>query len=61
MALEKMRRRWEAWLQPVLNAFSNFSPATVTWMALPFGVAGGLWQPTLLTSQRVDGGFWPVR
>ena len=56
MALEKMRQRWEAWLQPVLNAFSNFSPATVTWMALPFGVAGGL-----LATYAPDesaGGWW---
>lgn len=42
MALEKMRRRWEAWLQPLLTAFYKLSPSTVTWLALPFGVAGGL-------------------
>lgn len=42
MALEKMRRRWEAWLQPLLTAFYKLSPSTVTWLALPFGVVGGL-------------------
>ena len=42
MALEKMRRRWEAWLQSLLTAFFKLSPSTVTWLALPFGVAGGL-------------------
>ena len=56
MALEKMRRRWEAWLQPVLNAFSNFSPATVTWMALPFGVAGGLL--ATYAPNESSGGWW---
>lgn len=56
MALEKMRKRWEAGLQPVLNAFSGFSPATVTWMALPFGVAGGLL--AMHAPDQAAGGWW---
>ena len=56
MALEKMRKRWEAALQPVLNAFSSFSPATVTWMALPFGVAGGLL--AMYAPDEATGGWW---
>ena len=56
MALEKMRKRWESALQPVLNAFSSFSPATVTWMALPFGVAGGLL--ATYAPDEASGGWW---
>ena len=56
MALEKMRKRWESALQPVLNAFSSFSPATVTWMALPFGVAGGLL--AMYAPDEASGGWW---
>ena len=56
MALEKMRKRWESALQPVLNAFSSFSPATVTWMALPFGVAGGLF--ATYAPNEAAGGWW---
>ena len=58
MALEKLRRRWEAWLQPVLQMFSAFSPATVTWMALPLGVAGGLL--AMYAPGEASGGWWLI-
>lgn len=56
MALEKMRRRWEAALQPVLRTFYRFSPATVTWLALPFGVAGGAL--AMYAPNSTSGGGW---
>jgi len=56
MALEKMRRRWEAALQPVLRTFHRFSPATITWLALPFGVAGGLL--AMYAPNESSGGWW---
>lgn len=58
MALEKLRRRWEAWLQPVLQMFSAFSPATVTWIALPLGVAGGLL--AMYAPDEASGGWWLI-
>ena len=56
MALEKMRRRWEAWLQPLLTAFSKLSPITITWFALPLGVAGGLL--AMYAPEDSTGGGW---
>lgn len=56
MALEKMRRRWEAALQPVLQFFHRFSPATITWLALPFGVGGGLL--AMYAPDDASGGGW---
>jgi len=56
MALEKMRRRWEAALQPVLRTLHRFSPATITWLALPFGVAGGLL--AMYAPNESSGGWW---
>jgi phosphatidylglycerophosphate synthase len=56
MAREKMRRRWEAALQPVLRTFHRFSPATITWLALPFGVAGGLL--AMYAPNESSGGWW---
>ena len=56
MALEKMRRRWEAALQPILRTFHRFSPATITWLALPFGVAGGLL--AMYAPNESSGGWW---
>ena len=56
MALEKMRRRWEAALQPVLQFFHRFSPATITWLARPFGVAGGLL--AMYAPDDASGGGW---
>jgi len=56
MALEKMRRRWEAALQPVLRTFHRFSPEAVTWMALPLGVAGGVL--AMYAPNSASGGGW---
>lgn len=56
MALEKMRRQWEAGLQPVLRTFHRFSPATITWLALPFGVAGGVL--AMYAPDDASGGGW---
>ena len=56
MALEKMRRRWEAALQPGLQFFHRFSPATITWLALPLGVAGGLL--AMYAPNDTSGGGW---
>lgn len=56
MALEKMRRQWEAGLQPVLRTFQRFSPATITWLALPFGVAGGML--AMCAPEDTSGGGW---
>jgi archaetidylinositol phosphate synthase len=42
MALEKLRNYWEQALVPIVKALSKFSPATITWIALPIGVLGGL-------------------
>ncbi|RJU97207.1 MAG: CDP-alcohol phosphatidyltransferase family protein [Candidatus Poseidoniales archaeon] len=56
MALEKMRRSWEAALQPILRTFHRFSPSTITWLALPFGVAGGLL--AMYAPHEAGGGWW---
>ncbi|MDP6199317.1 MAG: CDP-alcohol phosphatidyltransferase family protein [Candidatus Poseidonia sp.] len=56
MALEKMRRTWEAALQPILRTFHRFSPSTITWLALPFGVAGGLL--AMYAPNEAGGGWW---
>lgn len=56
MALEKLRRRWEAALGPMLKIASNVSPITVTWVALPFGVAGGLL--AMYAPNEASGGWW---
>ncbi len=56
MALEKLRRQWESGLQPVLRAFDGWSPAAVTWLALPFGVAGGLL--AMYAPATSSGGWW---
>ena len=42
MALEKLRNYWEQALVPIVKSLSKFSPATITWVALPIGVLGGL-------------------
>ena len=42
MALEKLRGAWEGVLNPVLESLSGVKPSTVTWVALPIGVLGGL-------------------
>ena len=42
MALEKLRSAWEDILDPILGSLSNVKPSTVTWVALPIGILGGL-------------------
>ena len=42
MALEKLRKVWENILAPVVEALSWMKPATITWLALPIGILGGL-------------------
>ena len=42
MALEKMRNIWERTLTPIVQSLSWMSPATITWLALPIGILGGL-------------------
>ena len=42
MALEKLRSAWEDILNPVLGSLSGVKPSTVTWVALPIGILGGL-------------------
>ena len=42
MALEKLRNLWERILAPIVESLSWMSPATITWLALPIGVLGGL-------------------
>ena len=42
MALEKLRKVWENILTPVVEALSWMKPATITWLALPIGILGGL-------------------
>lgn len=58
MALEKLRRSWESALQPVLRSFHRFSPATVTWSALPLGLAGGLL--ATFAPNNPSGGAWLI-
>jgi len=42
MALEKLRKVWEQTLTPIVKAMSWMSPASITWIALPIGILGGL-------------------
>ena len=42
MALEKLRSAWEDILTPLLDSLSGVKPSTVTWVALPIGLLGGL-------------------
>ena len=42
MALEKLRDAWEGLLNPILDSLAGVKPATVTWVALPIGILGGL-------------------
>ena len=42
MALEKLRSIWERTLTPIVESMSWMSPATITWLALPIGILGGL-------------------
>ncbi len=51
MALEKLRNVWERALVPIVKSLSRFSPATITWVALPIGILGGL---SVLTASQDD-------
>ena len=51
MALEKLRNFWERALVPIVEYLSRFSPATITWVALPIGILGGL---SVLTASQDD-------
>tara|TARA_B100000609_G_scaffold171507_1_gene146517 strand:+ start:31 stop:732 length:702 start_codon:yes stop_codon:yes gene_type:complete len=51
MALEKLRNVWERALVPIVESLSRFSPATITWVALPIGILGGL---SVLTASQDD-------
>ena len=42
MALEKLRSIWERTLNPIVESLSWMSPATITWIALPIGILGGV-------------------
>lgn len=42
MALEKLRSSWERMVDPVIDSISTWKPSTLTWIALPIGVLGGL-------------------
>ena len=42
MALEKLRSSWERMVDPVVDSISTWKPSTLTWIALPIGVLGGL-------------------
>ena len=42
MALEKLRNLWERILAPIVESLSWMRPATITWLALPIGILGGL-------------------
>lgn len=42
MAIEKLRGAWEGLLNPILDSLAGVKPATVTWVALPIGILGGL-------------------
>ena len=42
MALEKFRSTWENIVNPIIDSISTWKPSTLTWIALPLGVLGGL-------------------
>ncbi|MDE0857106.1 MAG: CDP-alcohol phosphatidyltransferase family protein [Candidatus Poseidoniaceae archaeon] len=42
MALEKFRDTWESIVNPLIDSISTWKPSTLTWIALPIGVLGGL-------------------
>ena len=42
MALEKLRSIWERVLTPIVESMSWINPATITWLALPIGLLGGV-------------------
>jgi archaetidylinositol phosphate synthase len=42
MALEKFRSTWESVVNPLIDSISTWKPSTLTWIAMPLGVLGGL-------------------
>ncbi len=42
MALEKFRSTWESLVNPLIDSISTWKPSTLTWIAMPIGVLGGL-------------------
>ena len=42
MALERFRSTWESIVNPVVDSLSTWKPSTLTWIAMPLGVLGGL-------------------
>ena len=42
MALEKFRSTWESIVNPLVDSISTWKPSTLTWIAMPLGVLGGL-------------------
>ena len=42
MALEKFRSTWESIVNPIVDSISTWKPSTLTWIAMPLGVLGGL-------------------
>ena len=42
MALEQLRKRWEAIALPIVSRFGRTNPAVLTWLALPVGVAASV-------------------
>ena len=39
MALEQLRKRWEALASPLVSGLGRTNPAFLTWLALPIGIA----------------------
>ena len=39
MALEQLRKRWEAVASPIVSGLGKTNPAILTWLALPVGIA----------------------
>jgi phosphatidylglycerophosphate synthase len=42
MALEQLRKRWEAMASPLVMGLGRTNPAFLTWLALPVGIAASL-------------------
>ena len=53
MALEQLRKRWEAIALPIVSRFGHTNPAVLTWLALPVGVAASV---LVFTAPKSDTG-----
>ena len=53
MALEQLRKRWEAIASPLVLSFGRTNPAILTWLALPVGIAASL---LVFTAPKSDAG-----